>query len=520
MSDAPLIRAAQYLRMSTEHQRYSLANQAAAIAGYAKTEGFELVRSYFDPGKSGLTLRQRKGLQALLADALSPSRNFDAILVLDVSRWGRFQDADQPAYYEFLCREAGLSGVYCAEPFANDGSAASAILKQIKRVMAAEFSRELGEKVRMAHRLHAELGHHQGGTLPYGFRRMAVDAAGRTRGLLAPGHWKSVSSDHVVLVAGPDQEKAVIRWIFRQYVKQGSTIDAMVEQLNATHVPTGDGGSWSYRRVHSVLTNEVAIGNYVFGKTTSKLKSCPKRTSPDERVRTKIFDPIVSPKLFQLAQRKRQSRRKALLDDEALLDGMRRLWREQGALGERLIRDCAYLPSPQAIRKHFGTLERACERIGYHVPERSVEDLSSDVMLTLLRQAYERHGRISVAIMRADERLPHFSRYRRRFGSLNRAYELAGLPYRERDVARSTPRAGRVKLSDADLLTGLRRLWNRDGFVSKRTVDADPELPGHSVYENRFRTWMRALEFAGLPSNIHKHLSAAARRRLDLHRDG
>jgi hypothetical protein len=30
------------------------------------------------------------------------------ILVLDVSRWGRFQDIDESAYYEFLCRRAGM----------------------------------------------------------------------------------------------------------------------------------------------------------------------------------------------------------------------------------------------------------------------------------------------------------------------------------------------------------------------------------------------------------------------------
>jgi DNA invertase Pin-like site-specific DNA recombinase len=38
------IPAAQYLRMSTEHQQYSLTNQAAAIAAYAKEHGFSVVR--------------------------------------------------------------------------------------------------------------------------------------------------------------------------------------------------------------------------------------------------------------------------------------------------------------------------------------------------------------------------------------------------------------------------------------------------------------------------------------------
>ena len=64
-------------------------------------------------------------------DALSPSRDFSAILVLDVSRWGRFQDPDQSAHYEFICHQAGLHVAYCGEPFENDGAIASTIIKHL-----------------------------------------------------------------------------------------------------------------------------------------------------------------------------------------------------------------------------------------------------------------------------------------------------------------------------------------------------------------------------------------------------
>lgn len=47
-------RAAQYLRMSTEHQRYSLENQAAAIGAYAERLGLNVVATYADAGKSGV----------------------------------------------------------------------------------------------------------------------------------------------------------------------------------------------------------------------------------------------------------------------------------------------------------------------------------------------------------------------------------------------------------------------------------------------------------------------------------
>jgi DNA invertase Pin-like site-specific DNA recombinase len=63
------IRAAQYVRMSTEHQHYSTHNQADKIAEYAQRRNIQIVRTYADEGKSGLSLEGRAGMKQLLADA-------------------------------------------------------------------------------------------------------------------------------------------------------------------------------------------------------------------------------------------------------------------------------------------------------------------------------------------------------------------------------------------------------------------------------------------------------------------
>ncbi len=133
---AEIIPAVQYVRMSTEHQQYSLTNQAAAIQRYAEGHGFLVVKTYFDPGRSGLQLKYRYGLQQLLRDVVSEEPCFLAILVYDVSRWGRFQDTDESAHYESLCKSAGVPVHYCAETFTNDGSLPSLIMKALKRAMA------------------------------------------------------------------------------------------------------------------------------------------------------------------------------------------------------------------------------------------------------------------------------------------------------------------------------------------------------------------------------------------------
>src|SRR5689334_12733523 len=101
MQDMHRTPAAQYLRMSTEHQQYSIDNQTAAIQRYADNNNFSILVSYADAGKSGLSLKNRPGLGQLLRDVLSGCAVFKIILVYDVSRWGRFQDIDEPAHYEF-----------------------------------------------------------------------------------------------------------------------------------------------------------------------------------------------------------------------------------------------------------------------------------------------------------------------------------------------------------------------------------------------------------------------------------
>jgi len=89
------LRAAQYVPMSTDYQRYSIKNQAAAIAAFAQQKNLTIVRTYVDEGRSGLRIKGRAGLTQLIDDVCSGHADFDHILVYDVSRWGRFQDIDE-----------------------------------------------------------------------------------------------------------------------------------------------------------------------------------------------------------------------------------------------------------------------------------------------------------------------------------------------------------------------------------------------------------------------------------------
>nr|WP_262423524.1 recombinase family protein [Brevundimonas denitrificans] len=70
-----MVLAAQYLRASTDKQRYSSQSQSAAIAAYAAREGLEIIRTYVDEARSGLTIRRRDGLKDLLQDVMDARRS-------------------------------------------------------------------------------------------------------------------------------------------------------------------------------------------------------------------------------------------------------------------------------------------------------------------------------------------------------------------------------------------------------------------------------------------------------------
>src|SRR5216683_1644440 len=212
-------RAAQYVRMSTDYQRYSIENQSAVIAAYAQAHDLSIVRTYPDEGESGLALKNRPGLIRLLDDVRSDHADFDHILVYDVSRWGRFQDVDESAHYEFICKQAGIKVAYCAEQFDNDGSMLSSIVKNIKRVMAAEYNRELSAKVHAGATRLARLGFKMGGPVGYGLQRLVVDEKFQPKGILKAGERKFLITDRVKVRPGTADQIEVVRWIFEEFLR-------------------------------------------------------------------------------------------------------------------------------------------------------------------------------------------------------------------------------------------------------------------------------------------------------------
>jgi DNA invertase Pin-like site-specific DNA recombinase len=367
-----LIPAAQYLRMSTEHQQYSLENQSTAILKYAESLGFMVVRTYSDAAKSGLALKHRKGLRQLLQDVVSGTSEYRAILVYDISRWGRFQDTDESAHYEFVCKSAGVPVHYCAEPFANDGSITSLIMKALKRAMAGEYSRELGVKVLAGMKRLASLGFKQGGLPGYGLRRMLVSPTGVAKQELVPGERKSIAADRVILIPGPAQEVQCVKDIYWMLICEKLTVHAIARELNRRGVNYVGDSKWDDRSVHLVLTHPKYVGCHVFGRTSSRLYTPPVRMPRSEWVLApQAFAPIIDDATFLEAQKVLQSRT-IKRSDEDLLNSLRKLLSSKGRLTIDMIQTSPDMASPSTYVRRFGSLSRAYELIGHGKPAQSV----------------------------------------------------------------------------------------------------------------------------------------------------
>jgi DNA invertase Pin-like site-specific DNA recombinase len=527
--DCP-IRAAQYLRMSSENQRYSTENQQNAIAEYARQHGFQIVTSYIDAGKSGLSLKGRDSLRQLLSDALAARRNFDAILVLDVSRWGRFQNPDQAAHYEFLCRQAGLRVVYCAEPFGEDIAPITTIVKHLKRVMAGEYSRELSAKLARAKRQQAELGFRQGARLIYGFRRVLVDPSRKLKQVLKDGDRKALDNDKVIVVPGPPDEIAVIRRIFRLYVRSELSIVKIARRLADEGVKGYENDPLSAATIRTILSSELCIGRMTYNRTIHRLQNPVLQNPESAWTRFAAFPPVVP--IAQFAKAQDRLSRCQPWNKQTIAASLKELLKREGYLNQTLINKASGGPCAETVTNHFGSLQAAYEEVGYKPPPvspfgNSGKHWSKKAVLAGLRKLYAANGYITNRLINRCTYLPSSNYIRNHLGSLPNALREAGTPvlkhgeiqqasWKRRKAAGSDDYYQGVRWTDVKLLGALRQLEKQYGYTSANLVNQNGLTPSAHYYAKRFDSLTKARELARLPPRTHSDITlAACKRRKD-----
>lgn len=361
-------RAALYARMSSLPQDHSIEHQCARLYEYADHHGIEVVKVYTDPGRSGLHIQNRPGMLALMTDVQDQKAQFDLVLVYDVSRWGRFQDPDEGAHYEFICKNAGVPVIYCAEQFDNDGSAIASIAKGLARFKAAEDSRVLSEKVFAAQCRFAANGYKMGGYAGYALRRMSYDKDGQKRRILKTGERKAALTDRVRLCRGPIAEVQMVRQIYAWYLDDGFNDTKIASLLNAQKIKSTTGRLWTPALVKTILTNPKYAGRAVFNRGSSKLSAPRELNAPEEWIHAAVLPPIVTPETFEQALSERQ-RRMLDKDRETLITMLKKLYAQHGKVTVSIINAAPDVPSAKYFSARFGTLAEAYQTAGLPAAE-------------------------------------------------------------------------------------------------------------------------------------------------------
>lgn len=391
------LKGAMYIRMSTELQVESPENQERAIRTYAAQYGIEIVQVYADLGVSGINTEKREKFQTMIEDVEQGRNAYNIVLYLDESRWGRFIDSREADYHRMRLERKNVVCQSCEKPLTMTSNIADRIMTLLRDESASDYCRQLSQKVWAGQCNLVTKGFRQGGVAGFGLRRMLLNETGSPKQELSMGQRKSLLTERVILMPGPDVERGNVLWVYDQFIA-GRSETEIAAQLNAKGVKNHFGRPWSRGTVREVLTNEKYIGNNLFNRTSGKMKSPAKPNPESEWVRKdQAFEPIVDMERFYTVQGIYRERNKKITDEE-LLQGLRDLYARHGRLSALIIDEADFLPPSGLFRTRFGGLLRAYRMIGY-TPERDYQYVATNQRLRAL------HAEIVADVVRSIERL-------------------------------------------------------------------------------------------------------------------
>jgi DNA invertase Pin-like site-specific DNA recombinase len=374
LSTRMLIPAVRYLRMSTDKQEHSIDHQIDHTDKFAAQYGFGIIQDYAEPGISGVTAEDRPQFLKMLDDLTSGRVRCKAVLIYDMSRFGRFQLPTESMYHEHRLVMMNIRLIECTKDYRVEENDGDTLMRFLEARAAGRSSHDLSWRVYRAAKYFVGMGFKQGGYAGYGLRRFEIDGA---RNLvdeepMVHTQRKRFATSRVILMPGPDEEVERVHWIYEQFCSNDKNLAQIAAILNAQGVLTDHGRIWTPATVKQILTNEKYIGNNVYNRT-----SCRITTIGDERGKhiknpesewvryKKAYPAIIDDALFERAQGLVNARRRTLWKDDQMLALLSDLYKEKGLLSGMLIEEKEQMPTQAAYRKRFGSLVRAYRLVGY-----------------------------------------------------------------------------------------------------------------------------------------------------------
>lgn len=369
------VRAVAYYRHSAQDkQKNSVEIQQDQIRKWAEKNNVTIVEEFADHGKSGLTADGRPAFTDMM-EQVKNSKDFDQVLVLDVSRWGRFQDLDLSASYSAACKEHGKEVVYVNLGMEDDGSPIYPLVVGFERWRSAQYSRELSDKVFKGCKKVAEQGYSSGGPAPFAMHRVMVDEEDDPQQVLGPGEHKAISNFRVKMAPGEQHQVQIIQEIFHWFVEDGLDERQIAGRLNQSRMPSPSGRSWNGDGVRRVLKNRTYAGAVVYNRTGGKLKS-PRRSNPPSEwiITDNAYEAIIPMEIFERVQA-RFAERKCRLGTPEMVERLRAIYAKHGVLTDHLVSADGILPTFGTVKQRLGGAVGTLHQLYASVHTRTRQDV-------------------------------------------------------------------------------------------------------------------------------------------------
>jgi site-specific DNA recombinase len=291
MTDPTSLRACAYVRVSTKRQaehETSLNEQETGIARGAAERGYEIIETYVEAGKSGMTDR-RPALQRMIADACAQPKRYDAVFVYNFSRF--FRDEYECEGYRRKLEKAGVKLISATQDVGEGPHAR--LIRSIFTSLDAASSEINAEQVKVVMSANAEAGFHNGSAPPLGYRTYVAERRGK--------------KDKKKLEIDP-AERPLVELIFRLYMEGDGTgeplgIGSIVKWLRA-HGYTHRSQHFHTGLIYAILTRETYAGRHYYGCRNSRTNEMRPR---EEWIEVQV-PAILTEERFQAVQQRLKAR--------------------------------------------------------------------------------------------------------------------------------------------------------------------------------------------------------------------
>jgi site-specific DNA recombinase len=263
----PRIPAAIYLRMSSDKQEFSIADQRAAVLAWAEKHGYVIVAEFLDEGISGWK-DTRDGFQKLIA-AASTGR-FQAVLCWDQDRFSRFPPLEANHYW-FLLDKAGVHLATVNQGRLDWTTLGGWLTASVTQFGKAEYCRDLAKNVTR------------------GLRRRRMEGK-----WVGPPPFGYMIGDDGKLALGDDDKIALVRRLFRERAT-GKGYTRIAQALNREGIPTPRGALWSITHIQQIVSRIAYRGHVLIGKYA---RARYERLIPGEMLLEDIHPAIVTQQLW------------------------------------------------------------------------------------------------------------------------------------------------------------------------------------------------------------------------------